>query len=115
MSRGIGDARLFDHDPDSGITEFFTYDQHTGGFVIEARQDVSSIIEINKALWNENKKSTRYRDGMHQVAHTPQVVTQELAKQGFITAAGRVLDQKKYAAWLNDPANQCWRTRPGKV
>jgi hypothetical protein len=110
------DPRLLDHDPDSGITEYYHFDAETGGFGIEARQNVSSIIEVNKAAWNDTETHTPYREGLGaRVASVPLVVMMQLAKSGIITAAGRVLDDKKYRAWLNDPENRFFRTRAGRV
>jgi hypothetical protein len=110
----IRDPRLLDHDPFTGITEFYHYDDETGGFGIETTQDITHIIETNKALWNDAEKHTPYGD-MCRVAHVPNVVMMELAKQGMVTPAGRILDDKAYRRWLNSPDAQYFRTRPGKV
>jgi hypothetical protein len=105
---------LFDHDPATGMTEYFHYDEATGGFVIETRQDVGLIIELNKSRYNETEKHTPYGE-LDEVANFPLTIVMELAKQGIMTAGCRILDQKKYKQWLNDPANEMWRVRRGKV
>ena len=96
------------------MTEWFHYDQHTGGFVIETQQDVSAIVEVNRAQYNATEKHTRYGE-LAEVARVPLSVLLELSKQGFVTPTGRILDEKKYKAWLNDPANSMWRVRRGRV
>ena len=108
--------RLLDHDPESGITEYYHFDPHTHGFTIEARQNVSPVIEVNKAAWNDTEVHTRYGDGIGaRVASVPNVVMMELAKKGIVTPTGTILDDKAYRRWLNDPENRHFRTRAGRV
>jgi hypothetical protein len=109
------DPRLFGHDPDTGMTEYFHYDQHTGGFVIETQQDVSAIIDLNRHRYNATERSTKYGDGLEQIASIPNVVLMDLAKQQIVSPTGQILDDRKYRQWLNDPANEAFRVRRGKV
>jgi hypothetical protein len=111
----ISAPRLFDHDPDTGMTEYFHYDQHTGGFVIETQQDVSAIIDLNRHRYNATERSTKYGDGLEQIASIPNVVLMDLAKQQIVSPTGQILDDRKYRQWLNDPANEAFRVRRGKV
>lgn len=108
-------TRLLDHDPESGMTEFFHFDPETKGFVIETRQNVTALIEANTQAWNASDTHTRYRDGMHEVARLPNTIIMELAKQGIVTPAMRILDPKKFRAWLNSSENLRWRVRAGRV
>lgn len=110
----LSDRRLLGHDETTGLTEWYHFDEHTGGFAIETTQDFSSLLEVNKAAWNDTESSTRYGE-LDRVASVPTVVMIDLAKQGIVTAAGRILDDKKYRAWLNDPDNRFFRTRAGKL
>lgn len=108
------ETRLFDRDEFTGITEYFIFDDTTGGFMIESQQDVEPLIELNKTQWNAQEKHTKYRE-LTRVASIPNVVMMELSKKGIVTPAGRILDDKKFRAWLNDRDNMLFRTRPGKV
>lgn len=110
----LSDPRLFGHDPVTGMTEYFHFDSDTGGFVIETQQDVSALIEVNKARRNATEKHTRYGE-LACVASTPNVIVMELAKQHIMSPAGVILDDKKYRAWLNDPENEAFRVRRGRV
>ena len=110
----MNNKRLLGHDEISGTTEFFHFDPVTEGFTVETLQDVEPLLERNKTLWNAAEKHTKYGE-WSRVASIPPVIIMELAKQGILTAAGSILDHKKYRAFLNDPANRHWRTRPGKV
>lgn len=103
-------TRLLDHDPDSGITEYYHFDPHTHGFTIETVQDVTGILETNQRLWND--APLRFGEWSH-CARVPMVMFQELAKQGITTAAGAILDEDRFRRWLNDRDNRAFRTRPG--
>lgn len=108
-------TRLFDHDAESGITEFFHYDVETGDFAIETVQDVTPFVELNKRRFNASETSTRYGDGLEQVACLPNTIIMQLAKLGIVTPSMRILDPKKFKAWLNDSENMYFRTRAGRI
>lgn len=44
--------RLFDHDPDTGLTTWHDYDEATGETRLHYEQDITDIIEANKAKAN---------------------------------------------------------------
>lgn len=111
----LSDPRLFDHDPLTGVTEYFVFDEDTGGFTIETQQDVEPLVEINKALYNDTGDYRRFGGELHRIASLPNVIVMELSKQGILTPAGRILDDKRFRRWLNDPDNRLFRTRPGRV
>lgn len=105
------DRVLFDRDPLSGVTEYF-HEEPDGGFTIESQQDLTGLLEQTKYLRNEN--TGRMGDLVH-VASIPNVILMGLVKQGILTYAGRILDDKRYRAWLNDADNQAFRTRRCRV
>jgi hypothetical protein len=84
-----------------------------GGLVLTTRQDCTDIVEANKAEYAATDEKTKYGDWA-KVASIPLAVFDDLNKQkicrGFV-----VIDQKKFKAWLNDPENRYFRTRPGRV
>lgn len=49
------EKRLLDHDPLTGVTEYFHYDHMTGDVHIETVQDVDPILDVNKALQNDDE------------------------------------------------------------
>jgi hypothetical protein len=87
--------------------------------IIAQKQDITSIIEGNKIEYAQSL-DTKGWDGnnvfsaKNKVASIPFVVFAELEKQG-ITRGFQVLDMKRFKAFLNDPDNQVFRTRMGKV
>lgn len=112
MSGNVADARLFDHDPLTGITEWYHYDPDTEGFTIQTQQDVEYLIDVNKALSND--APTRFGE-LTRVASIPATIVMRLAQEGILTMAGAILDEPRFRAWLNDRDNQAFRTRTGKV
>lgn len=104
--------RLLDHDRTSGISEYYHFDPDTGGFVIETQQDIEGIIELNKAVVNDN---TGWKGDLHHVAHIPLSILMQLAQQGIITVGGQILDDKRFRAWLNDRSNDAFRVKRGRI
>ena len=100
------DTRLFDYNPETGITEIFHYDEITGNFTIEERQEVTNLVEQNKYLANED--TGRFTE-THRVASIPLTIYWSLKQQGILD------DDKKFRAWLNDPDNRMFRTKMGRV
>jgi hypothetical protein len=87
-----------------------------GGIVIQTRQDVSAIIEQNKKEYNSFDERAKWSDHLfgNKVASIPLTVIDDLNKQGIMRGYA-VLDEKRFAAFLNDPMNRAWRTRTGVV
>jgi hypothetical protein len=50
----------------------------------------------------------------NKVASIPLTVIDDLNKQGIMRGYA-VLDEKRFALFLNDPMNRAWRTRTGVV
>jgi hypothetical protein len=49
--------RLLDHDPLTGVTEYFHYDHVTKTSYVETVQDVTPILDDNNALRNDDEYS----------------------------------------------------------
>ena len=87
-----------------------------GGIVIETKQDITGIIEQNKKEYNSFDERAKWSDELfgNKIASIPFTVIDELNKQGVMRGFA-VLDDKRFAAFLNDPMNRAWRTRTGVV
>jgi hypothetical protein len=87
-----------------------------GGIIIQTRQDVSDIVEQNKKEYNSFDERARWSDQLfgNKVASIPMTVIDDLNKAGIMRGFA-VLDDKRFASWLNDPMNRAWRTRTGVV
>jgi hypothetical protein len=72
---------LLDHDPETGITETFCYDEATGDITIRRWQDVQPAIDVNKGFH-------LYSNGKHKdawlAARIPTNIAQDwLARYGI--------------------------------
>ena len=87
-----------------------------GGIILQTRQDVSDIVEQNKKEYNSFDERARWSDQLfgNKVASIPMTVIDDLNKAGIMRGFA-VLDDKRFASWLNDPLNRAWRTRTGVV
>lgn len=87
-----------------------------GGVVYETRQDVSGIIEQNKREFSLYDERSKWSDDLYgnKVASIPLTVIDDLNKQGIMRGF-HVLDEKRFRAWLNNPENRFFRTRPGNI
>lgn len=86
---------------------------------IESQQDVQDIIDLNKFEYNSIDERARWtrrgKDGMDvPIARIPMVVYMELIRKGILDHKGTG-DAKTFNAWLNDPDNRFFRTRPGHI
>lgn len=108
------ETRVLDADPLTGKVCYFHYDHATDKTTIETIADVEPVTDVNQFLYNE--ANTHFgNDPLHHVASIPLVLLPELARKGIMTTGGRILDEKKLKAWLNDRDNLMFRTRPGRV
>ena len=84
--------------------------------IIKKSQDIGAIIEANKADYVQTDARTKWGEGQlsNRVARIPLTVFQDLEKLG-ITRGFTVIDMKRFKEWLNNPDNQVFRTRAGKI
>ena len=85
-----------------------------GGIVIETKQDVTEIIEANKAQLEFDKARTGNLNELHHVARIPFTVIDVLNQKGIMKGF-TVVDDVGFAKWLNDPENAVWKTYRGTV
>ena len=90
----------------SGIVTSFHYDADKDEAIIQKEQDVTAIIEANKAEFNAAPE--RWGEWT-KVGTIPLSVYYELERQGITK------DQEAMKKWLNDPDNRYFRTRPGTI
>lgn len=86
------------------------------GLVIETVQDVSEIVDANRREYASYDERARWSDEPlgNKVASIPMTVIDDLNKAGIMRGF-HVLDQAKFKAWLNNPDNRFFRTRPGRI
>ena len=81
---------------------------------ITQEQDVSALIDANKQEYNNTEKKWSDQLFGNKVASIPYTAIDYLNKQGIMKGFS-VLDQKRLFAWLNDPDNLYFRTKPGHL
>ena len=99
--------RLFSHDPVTGLTRWWRHNPLDDTAYIETVQDVTDTLDANKAQYNDAERG--WKGDMHKIADIPMPVYFDLKQRGILD------DQERMAAWLNDPDNLHFRTKPGKV
>ena len=90
------------------------HDDGDGGFVVETIQDVTGIIDSNKE--DMITANTKWGDDMfdNKVASIPMTIIDDLNVKGIMRGY-HILDLKRFKAWLNNPDNRFFRTKPGRV
>lgn len=101
------EKRLFEHDPLTGITRWFHFDEADDSFYIQTTQETEDIVDQNKREANEAKSG--WNGDWHKVASIPLTVFMQLQKEGIVH------DQVALKRWLNDPDNAYFRTKHGNV
>lgn len=90
------------------------YADGDGGIVIETKQDVTEIIEANKAQLEFDKERRGHLNELHHVARIPFTVIDVLNQRGIMKGFN-VVDEAGFASWLNNPENAVWRTYRGTI
>lgn len=101
------DKRLFDHDPLTGITRWFHYDDENDHFYIQTQQETEDVVDQNRREANE--AGSGWKGDWHKVASIPLTIFMDLQKKGITQ------DQAALKKWLNDPNNAYFRTKHGAV
>ena len=102
------DKKIFDVNPELGITRTWHYDAEKDEATIQTQQDVTAIIEENKDEFNQVDERARWGE-WSRVASIP------LSLYYQMKAEGKLDDEAYMKRWLNDPENRHFRVRPGQV
>ena len=101
---------LFDNVPDQKMREFFQYDDSTKESTIITQQDVEPVLEANQqARIHAPTDKFNNKSGLTRVASIPNVIMIRLRERGILN------EQTAFKKWLNDPENEVFLTRKGKV
>jgi hypothetical protein len=95
-NQGIGQKQYWHEDDDGNVT-------------IQTVQDVTAVVEANKAAFNQVDEKANWKGDLHKVGSIPMSIYFDLQRRGILH------DEKRLKVWLNDPENRVFRTRPGKV
>jgi hypothetical protein len=108
---------LFDRDPVTRSVELFHYDHTNDKFYIESKQDVTALIENNKAVQNDDSGTFagNRKSEMRRVASIPLNVLYDLKRQWREQGLSWEERQAAMKRWLNDPDNRFFRTDSSRV
>lgn len=98
--------RILSQNPETGTTTYFHSTPEA--IHIEKVQDVTSIVEDAKNVFNSIDERARWGELTH-VASIPMSIFYDLKAKGIVD------DEKAMKKWLNSPENRYFRTRPGVV
>jgi len=103
--------RLLEYDPVQGKTEWF-YSDGEGTIVLETDWDLDVIAENCKGLYNAVDQRAPWKGEWHHVGVIPHAI-----QEWYLRTHGKNLltDREHCRHWLNDSANEAFRTRPGKL
>ena len=104
--------KLFSQDLTTRTAQI-AHDDGEGNVVLETVQDVKPFLEQNKASFAQIDERARWGE-FTKIASIPFAVIQELNKKGILKGF-HIVDQKAMKAWVNDPDNRFFRTRPGRI
>lgn len=105
------DTRVFSHDPESGKTVYFHYDEADESFTLETHEPMGDLTNIAKSLYAEKDERMGWAGDMHHVAWIPGTILQKIIRDNPVHED----QQKALKVWLNDRDNQAFRSRPGRV
>lgn len=103
--------RLLSADPAAGRREWYWSNPDTGEVTIQSDWVVEPIAEDCKGVFNTFDERARWKGDMHHVGVIPLAVLD----YEYRTNKRTLKDKAFWRAWLNDPANRAFRTRPGRV
>ncbi len=101
--------RLFDQV--NGITEYFTYNDETGGFAIETVEDVEPQIEFARGMRNDPAITKQgIKKGWWHIAHLPDTIILKMKQEDGVdvfnpndaAAVGKLLNDKYSKFKLTD-------------
>ena len=102
--------RLFDVDPALLQREVFVPSADGATFDIVTQQDVEPVLRENAAQRRDAPKHQfNNKSGLTKVASIPNVVMIGLRQRGILA------DPVRFKKWLNDPENEVFKTRGGKI
>ena len=106
------DPIVLSRDPDAGTVDYFHVLEDGKEWAVETRQDVTGLVEVNKARQNED--TGRWGE-LKQVAYIPLVVLENLQRKGIIDSMFNIKNDPGFRKWLNDSSNRHFRCKLGRV
>ena len=102
--------RVLEYDPWSGITTWFDYDESSDTTLIYREQDVSAILEMNKALARDEEFTRKgIKNDYWLYAQIPNMIIEKWMNEYGVNVYDKG-HQKKVYQLLNQPEYQYLKT-----
>lgn len=105
------DSRVFSHDPVTGKTVYFHFDEDTEEITFETQTPIGGLLEGAQAARNEVDERANWKGDAHHVSWMPTPILMKMMREHPETEDF----QRAIKRWLNDPDNRPFRSRPGRV
>ena len=76
-------SQFFDYDPNTGVQDFFAFDEINGVARIKSVQDVEPLLNRQKLYRDEGLKDRGIKSGLWHYASIPTTVAMELRNKGI--------------------------------
>jgi hypothetical protein len=102
--------RFLEYDPFSGITTSFEYDSMTDTTILHREQDISKMLDMNKALQNEDEHTKRgIKSGWWHYANIPNIIIEKWLNELGVNVYDKDHEKKVYSL-LNQPEYRYLKT-----
>lgn len=91
------------------------WDEEKGELRSTIIQDVTPVLELNKAEYNLHSAGNNWKGEMYKIATIPKVLVAELLRKGVNILNPDEHDEKVITRMLNDIGYRNLRTKPGRV
>ena len=99
--------RLLDHDPLTGVTNYFHYDEHNDISTIETVQDVDGVLDMTQRVRNDNDATKKgIKGGWWHYAHLPDIVILKMIQEDGVNPYD-LNDAKKVGQLVEDKYQYC--------
>lgn len=105
-------SRAFNETPEQAIRRIH-HEHADDSFTVQTVQDVSEVVKNNKMNFDE-RHGERFNEFATHVARIPTGIYYDLMRRGIIDEKNDP-EGVRLKAWLNDPDNKAWRSRPGRI
>ena len=105
---------FFDYDPLTGLRYDFDYNEETGDAIIHTTQDVSALLDWNKALANDGLTDKGIKESWWLYAKIPPIFMLKMRAKGINVEDGRHIDRVLAEINTHYPALKCTQKNEGK-
>jgi hypothetical protein len=105
---------FFDYDPLTGVRTDFDYDEITGDVTLHHSQDVSALLDYNKALANSGATDKGIKESWWLYAKIPPIFILKMRSKGINIEDGRHIDRMIAEINTNYPYLKTTQKNEGK-